>query len=65
MYFAYNMGIGFCIVLAPEDANAAHAIALKHKSKSYAIGYTINDPEKKVLIPALKLVGFDDKFSRQ
>jgi phosphoribosylformylglycinamidine cyclo-ligase len=65
MYFTYNMGIGFCIVIAPEDADAAHAIARKHNVPSYSIGYTVKDPEKKVHLPAVKLVGFDDKFSRQ
>jgi phosphoribosylformylglycinamidine cyclo-ligase len=64
MYFTYNMGIGFCIILAPEDADAAHAIARKHKAQSYTIGHTVNDPEKKVHLPSVKLVGFDDKFSR-
>jgi phosphoribosylformylglycinamidine cyclo-ligase len=65
MYFTYNMGIGFCIVLSPGDADAAHAIARKHKAQSYTIGHTISDPEKKVHIPSARLVGFDDKFSRQ
>jgi phosphoribosylformylglycinamidine cyclo-ligase len=64
MYFTYNMGIGFCVILAPEDADASHAIALKHQSRSYTIGYAVHDPEKKVHIPSLKLVGFEDKFSR-
>ena len=65
MYFTYNMGIGFCIVIAPEDADAAHAIARKHNAHSYSIGYTVKDPEKKVRLPAVRLVGADDKFSRQ
>jgi phosphoribosylformylglycinamidine cyclo-ligase len=65
MYFTYNMGIGFCVVLAPEDADAAHAIARKHKSQSFTIGYTVHDPEKKVHIPSARLVGHDDRFSRQ
>jgi phosphoribosylformylglycinamidine cyclo-ligase len=65
MYFTYNMGIGFCVILAAEDADTAHAIARKHKARSYTIGYAVEDPEKKVLIPSAKLVGHDDKFSRQ
>jgi phosphoribosylformylglycinamidine cyclo-ligase len=65
MYFTYNMGIGFCVILAPEDADAAHAIARKHRSVSSTIGYAVNDPEKKVRIPSAKLVGYDDRFSRE
>jgi phosphoribosylformylglycinamidine cyclo-ligase len=65
MYFTYNMGIGFCIILDRRDVDAAHSIAQKHKVPSYTIGHTIHDPEKKVHIPALKLVGNDDKFTKQ
>jgi phosphoribosylformylglycinamidine cyclo-ligase len=65
MYFTYNMGIGFCIVLAPEDVDAANTIARKHNSQSFIIGHTVKDPKKKVHIPSVKLVGYDDKFSRQ
>jgi phosphoribosylformylglycinamidine cyclo-ligase len=64
MYFTYNMGIGFCIVIAPEDAEAAHAIARKHNTQSFAIGRTVKDPERKILLPSVNLVGFDDKFNR-
>ncbi|NLT67377.1 MAG: phosphoribosylformylglycinamidine cyclo-ligase [Acidobacteria bacterium] len=62
MYFTYNMGIGFCIVLAPEDVEAAHAIARKHQADSYTIGYTVADPEKKVYVKSVNLVGVDDRF---
>ncbi len=64
MYFTYNMGIGFCIVLAPEDVDAAHAIARKHHARSCTIGRAVHDPDRKVVIPSAGLVGFDDKFSR-
>jgi phosphoribosylformylglycinamidine cyclo-ligase len=65
MYFTYNMGIGFCIVLDPKDVDAAHAFAQKHNVPSFTIGHTVKDPEKKVYLPQVGLVGFDDKFSRQ
>jgi phosphoribosylformylglycinamidine cyclo-ligase len=65
MYFTYNMGIGFCVVIAPEDADAALAIARKHQSSGSVIGHTVSDPERKVLLPSVKLVGRDDTFSRQ
>jgi phosphoribosylformylglycinamidine cyclo-ligase len=65
MYFTYNMGIGFCIVLDPKDVDAAHAIAKKHNVPSFTIGHTVKDPEKKVSLPQVGLIGADDKFSRQ
>jgi phosphoribosylformylglycinamidine cyclo-ligase len=64
MYFTYNMGIGFCIVLSPEDVDSAHAIARKHNVRSYTIGHTFSDPERKVLIPSANLTGFNDQFIR-
>jgi phosphoribosylformylglycinamidine cyclo-ligase len=57
MYFTYNMGVGFCIVVAPEDADAIHAIAKKHNIRAHNIGFTIKDHEKAVRIPSLKLTG--------
>jgi phosphoribosylformylglycinamidine cyclo-ligase len=65
MYFTYNMGIGFCIILAPEDVDSAHRIARKHGAQSHTIGYTVKDPEKKVHLPSVKLVGYDDKFTKK
>jgi len=65
MYFTYNMGIGFCVIISPEDADAALAIARKHKSGCSVIGRTVNDPERKVILPGAKLVGCDDTFTRQ
>ncbi|MDR1728736.1 MAG: phosphoribosylformylglycinamidine cyclo-ligase [Acidobacteriota bacterium] len=64
MYFTYNMGIGFCIVVDPADAGAVHAIAAKHGVPSFTIGHTVKDPDKKVYLPKDGLVGFDDKFSK-
>lgn len=62
MYFTYNMGIGFCVIVAPEDAEAAHEIARKHQSQSYTIGHTIPDPEKRVYVESAGLVGVDDRY---
>jgi phosphoribosylformylglycinamidine cyclo-ligase len=65
MYFTYNMGIGFCIVIAPEDADAAVAIARKHGVQSWILGHTVNDPEKTIYIPSMKLVGRNERFLTQ
>ena len=63
MYFTYNMGIGFCVIIDPRDVEAAHDIARKHNTQSFTIGRAIKDPDKKVYLPEAGLVGFDDKFS--
>ncbi|MDR0842102.1 MAG: phosphoribosylformylglycinamidine cyclo-ligase [Acidobacteriota bacterium] len=63
MYFTYNMGIGFCIVVDPADVAAVHDIAAKQGVPSFTIGHCVKDPDKKVYLPN-GLVGFDDKFSK-
>lgn len=66
MFFTYNMGIGFCIVVAPEDVNAVRSIADRHGVESAVIGHTIPDPERRVRIPSRRLVGSsDDEFHRE
>jgi phosphoribosylformylglycinamidine cyclo-ligase len=64
MYFTYNMGIGFCIILDPEDEDAARRIAEKHQVKCSVIGHTVSDPERRVTIPSAKLVGANGSFRK-
>ena len=64
MYFTYNMGIGFCIIVDPGDVEVVHHIAREHNTRSFTIGHTVDDPDKKVYLPDSGLIGFDDKFSR-
>ncbi len=63
MFAAYNMGIGFCIVVAPEDFGAVQQIAQDHGVECRRIGFTVKDPRKKVSIPAHGLTGEAGKFS--
>jgi phosphoribosylformylglycinamidine cyclo-ligase len=62
MFYTFNMGVGFCIVVAPEDAAQVHRIAADHGVPSQGIGFTVDDREKKVLIPARHLVGSGKEF---
>ncbi|MEJ2109958.1 MAG: phosphoribosylformylglycinamidine cyclo-ligase [Acidobacteriota bacterium] len=64
MYFTYNMGIGFCVILDPDDVEAASGIAAKHKVRCTAIGHAVADPEKRVSIPAANLVGCNGAFRK-
>lgn len=65
MYFTYNMGIGFCVMIDPEDADAAVRIAEKHNVRCSPVGHAVSDPEKRVSIPGAKLVGRDGAFHRE
>jgi phosphoribosylformylglycinamidine cyclo-ligase len=49
MYRTFNMGIGFAVVLAPEDLNAAQAILRSHKLESFVIGEVTEDAKHKVI----------------
>jgi phosphoribosylformylglycinamidine cyclo-ligase len=64
MFFTYNMGIGFCIVAAPEDADAILGVAKKHSVDGWIIGHTEPSQTRKAVIPSRGLVGKDGAFSR-
>jgi phosphoribosylformylglycinamidine cyclo-ligase len=62
MFYTYNMGIGFCVIVAPDDVNAVRSTARAHGAESEVIGHTVNDSRKEVRIPQYRLVGADGKF---
>jgi phosphoribosylformylglycinamidine cyclo-ligase len=62
MYEVFNMGIGFCYVVDPADADTTLAILKKHGRSAQRIGYAVADREKVVRIPQRGLVGRHKKF---
>jgi phosphoribosylformylglycinamidine cyclo-ligase len=62
MFFTYNMGIGFCVVIAPEDAPGAQRIASEHDVENHVIGHAVRDDKKRIRIPQYHLVGHDGAF---
>ena len=64
MFFTYNMGIGFCVIVAPEDVDAVLSIAHAHGAKSDVIGHTVTDSRKEVRIPHYRLLGSGGKFQQ-
>jgi phosphoribosylformylglycinamidine cyclo-ligase len=57
MFFTFNMGVGFCVVVEAADAGRALAILAANGVEAQAIGETVADPEKRVRIPARRLQG--------
>jgi phosphoribosylformylglycinamidine cyclo-ligase len=57
MYTRFNMGIGMCIVLAKEDVDSAAQIIRKHGKEPFELGYSKKDPERKIQIKHLGIVG--------
>lgn len=62
MFEVYNMGIGFCIVVAEGDVEAALAIFAHRGRQASVIGYAVADPAKAVRLPQYKLVGSGKRF---
>jgi phosphoribosylformylglycinamidine cyclo-ligase len=62
MYATFNMGTGFCVVVAPGDVAAALA-ALREAGEEPVVAGSVTDrPGKYVSIPAAGLVGRGDVF---
>ncbi len=63
MYYTYNMGIGFCMVVEADDVEAALRICREHGTACQVIGHTTPDADKRVNIPSRGLVGMDGGFA--
>ncbi|HIE30134.1 TPA: phosphoribosylformylglycinamidine cyclo-ligase [Candidatus Poribacteria bacterium] len=62
MYKVFNMGIGFCVIVPNNEIESVKQIARKHNVDAYEIGYTVADPEEKVVIEPKGLIGKGDQF---
>src|ERR1043166_6300613 len=57
MFAVFNMGIGFCAVVAETDADRAVAILSGHGKRAWRIGHAVADPARRVRLPQHGLVG--------
>ena len=64
MHEVFNLGIGFCYVVAPAAADLALSILKAHGREAQVIGHAVADAEKKVRIPGRGLVGQHKKFQK-
>jgi phosphoribosylformylglycinamidine cyclo-ligase len=62
MFDVYNMGVGFCVVVAEADADATLAILARHGRRASVIGHAVADPSKSVQLPREKLIGIGKRF---
>jgi phosphoribosylformylglycinamidine cyclo-ligase len=62
MFLVFNMGVGFCIVVAPEDADRVIAIADRHGRKAAVVGYAVADDERRIWVPQHRLEGSRGEF---
>jgi phosphoribosylformylglycinamidine cyclo-ligase len=62
MFEVFNMGIGFCYVVDPNDVALTISILEKHDRKAQRVGYAVADPEQHVRIHEPKLLGHHKTF---
>jgi phosphoribosylformylglycinamidine cyclo-ligase len=65
MFEVFNMGIGFCYVVDPADAERTLAILKAHARAAQVIGTAVSDPQKIVHIPGRGLAGQHKRFWRE
>jgi len=63
MYQVYNMGIGFCVIVAEADLDAALSILQSRGRLAQIIGRVIEDDTKGVYLPRQRLVGHGKEFN--
>ncbi len=64
MFRAFNMGIGFCLVVAPEAAEQAGSVLARHGFTSHVLGRAVLDRRRTVTLRPFGLVGRDGRFAR-
>ena len=64
MFQVYNMGVGFCLVVAAADADRTLAILQAHRTEAAVLGRAVADPERRVRLPN-GLVGQGNDFRRE
>lgn len=62
MYCVFNMGVGFCIVVGVDQAEAVLRIARRHGAEGSVIGHVIGGPGGEVRLPARRLVARGNRF---
>ena len=64
MFSVFNMGIGFCAVVGPADAEVAISILGGRGKRAHRIGYATRDPARRVKLTTEGLVGQGKHFRR-
>jgi phosphoribosylformylglycinamidine cyclo-ligase len=65
MFEVYNMGVGFCVIVAEKDRDAALSVLQRHGRRARVIGRVIADDRKGVYLPRERLAGHGKAFRSQ
>lgn len=63
MFTTFNMGIGFCVVVAEADASQTLEILRPLEPAARVLGRAVHDPERKMVLPGAGVVGTGKTFS--
>ena len=55
MYQVYNMGIGFCVIVAETAADRVMRITAEHNVRAWQIGTAVESPERTITIEPQQL----------
>jgi phosphoribosylformylglycinamidine cyclo-ligase len=62
MYQTFNMGIGFCIVVAEHEASRALGILRAVEPEAAVLGHAVRDAARRMVLPAPGVVGTGKTF---
>ena len=62
MFRVFNVGVGFCVVTAPDQVDAAIAAIRSAGGDAEPIGHTVEGPERRVVVEPHGLVGQNGRF---
>jgi len=62
MFQVFNMGIGFCMIVNEYDADTIIRMVDRHSITAQVIGHVVSDEEKRVRLPAKRLVSKGNRF---
>jgi hypothetical protein len=62
MFRVFNMGIGFCVVVAPDLVATVIDVVKRHGKRAMRIGHAVRDPKRRVEVPQYNLRGEGKAF---
>lgn len=62
MFQVYNMGVGFCVVVAEADVSRVLQIAAAHATSAWRIGQAVASPERTITIEPHRLRSHEQHF---
>ena len=65
MFRVYNMGIGFCVVVAATDADRAMEALRSEDGECHVLGYAVADARRRVRIEPYRLVGENGRYTEE